>query len=185
MSLPAEIDQQLSAGESVLWTGRPRQGLVLRGADAFLIPFSLLWGGFAFFWEFSVVRGGAPAFFALWGVPFVLIGLYLIVGRFFFEARLRASTVYALTSERVLIVSGVFARRVRSLNLRTLAELSLNQGRGDEGTISFGGGSPFAAMFGGLPGWPGAGRHVGPQFELLADAKGVFEKIRSAQRAAG
>jgi len=184
MTIPVEIEQQLSAGESVLWRGRPRQGIVVRGSDAFLIPFSLLWGGFAFFWEYSVLRSGAPAFFVLWGVPFVLVGLYFIAGRFFFEARLRAGTVYALTDERVLIVSGVFARRVRSLGLRTLAELSLSPGRGDEGTISFGGGSPLAGMFGGMAGWPGSERHLGPRFELLADARGVFEKIRAAQRAA-
>jgi hypothetical protein len=179
-----DIKTQLSAGERVLWSGQPRQGVIVRGADAFMIPFSLLWGGFAIFWELSVINSNAPAFFVLFGIPFVLIGIYLIVGRFFFEAKQRARTYYAVTNERVLIVSGLLVRQVKSLNLRTLSDLSLSESKGDHGTISFGGGSPFASMFGGFSGWPGMGAHLGPRFELIANAKAVYETIRGAQRAA-
>ncbi|MDT3737717.1 MAG: PH domain-containing protein [Denitratisoma sp.] len=179
-----DIKTQLSTGESVLWSGQPRQGIILRGTDAFMIPFSLLWGGFAIFWELSVINSNAPAFFVLFGIPFVLIGIYLIIGRFFFEAKRRARTYYAVTNERVLIVSGLFGRKVQSLNLRTLSDLSLSETKGDEGTIAFGGGSPFGSMFGGFSGWPGMGAYLGPRFELVANAKTIFETIRGAQRAA-
>jgi hypothetical protein len=184
MSTPnEEIKAQLSSGERVLWSGQPRQGVVVRGADAFMIPFSLMWGGFAIFWEASVLTSDAPAFFVLWGIPFVLIGVYLIIGRFYFEAKQRAHTFYAVTNERILIVSGVISRKVKSLNLRTLSDLSLSEGKGNEGTISFGGGSPFASMFGGMSGWPGMEAQLGPRFEMVASAKSVFETIREAQRA--
>lgn len=178
-----EIQSQLSRDEKVLWSGQPKQGFILRGADAFMIPFSLMWGGFAIFWELSVLNSDAPAFFVLWGIPFVLVGLYLIAGRFFFEAKQRANTFYALTNERVLILSGVFSRKVKSLNLRTLSDLSLSEGKQSEGTISFGGGSPFSSMFSGFSGWPGMEHHLGPRFELIPNAKSVFEAIRDAQRA--
>ena len=178
------IKAQLSSGENVLWSGQPRQGVIVRGSDAFMIPFSLMWGGFAIFWEFSVLTSNAPAFFVLWGIPFVLVGLYLIVGRFFFEAKQRTHTFYAVTNERILIVSGVFTRKVKSLNFRTLSDLSLTEGKDNEGSISFGGGSPFSSMFGGFSGWPGMEAHMGPRFELIAGAKSVFEIIRGIQRAA-
>lgn len=174
----------LSKDEKLLWSGQPRQGVIVRASDTLMIPFSLLWGGFAFNWEYSVMTSDAPAFFVLWGIPFVAIGIYMIVGRFFFEAKQRASTFYAVTNERVLIVSGLISRKVKSLNLRTLSDLSLSEGKGNEGTISFGGGSPFASLFNGFSGWPGMGQHIGPTFDTIPHAKTVFETIRGAQRAA-
>jgi len=179
-----EIRARLSSGEKVLWSGQPRQGVVVRGADALMIPFSLMWGGFAIFWEYSVLTSNAPVFFVLWGIPFVLIGLYMIVGRFLFEAKGRARTFYGVTDERILIVSGLLSRKVTSLNLRTISDLSLTEGKGNEGTISFGGGSSFSSMWGGFSGWPGMGARLGPRFEMIAGAQSVFETIRAAQRAA-
>ncbi len=74
----AGLAGRLLNGEKIVWWGRPAQGLLLTSRDWMLIPFSLLWGGFAIFWEASVLSTDGPVFFKLWGVPFVLIGLYLL-----------------------------------------------------------------------------------------------------------
>jgi hypothetical protein len=175
-TLPDEIRRELAPLEQVLWSGRPKQGLVLRGSDAFQIPFSLLWCGFALFWETGVARTG-NAFFMLWGVPFVAIGLYMVFGRFFFDARQRARTFYAVTGQRVLIVSGVFARSIKSLDLKGLAALTLSEGRDGRGSIVFG---PDAGMFGGSSSWPGSRAQVAPRFDLIEDARRVHDIIRGA-----
>jgi hypothetical protein len=176
------IKGQLSAGERLLWSGQPKQGVFLRGSDTFLIPFSLMWGGFAFYWEFSVIKSNAPLFFMLWGIPFVLAGLYLIAGRFFFEAKQRSRTFYAVTNERILIVSGIFNQTTKSLGLRTLSDISIVEGKNADGTISFGGSSPFSSLLSGFSGWPGMGQHIGPSFEMIGSARAVYETIRTAQK---
>ncbi len=95
----------LRHGEQLRWVGQPDPRVRFTPADAFLVPFSLMWGGFAVFWEVQVILRGAPAFFTLWGIPFVLVGLYLIVGRFVYKKRRKLKTVYGLTDSRAMVSS--------------------------------------------------------------------------------
>jgi len=168
---------KLSSSENVLWSGRPRQGLMLRGADMMMIPFSLLWGGFAVYWEMSVIAADAPLMFKLWGIPFILMGIHMVIGRFFIEAWQRSRTFYMITNERAIITSGLFQQRVKSIELRTLVEFALTEGRSGEGTISFGV-TPAGDMFSGLTSWPGVESQ--PRFDTVPDARNVYELIRSA-----
>ncbi len=135
--MPEEVSQALERGERLLWVGAPQRGFKLRAADIYLIPFSLFWAGFAVFWESSVLAiQGSPFFMKLWGIPFVLVGLYLVVGRFFVDAKMREWTVYAVTSQRALIFSGMFRREMKSLTLRNLPEVSVVKAYDGSGTIS-------------------------------------------------
>lgn len=174
----------LAHGERLLWSGQPRGGIRFRLADAFLVPFSLLWGGFAVFWEWGVLQTPAPGFFALFGVPFVLMGLYITVGRFFVDAWQRSKTTYFLTDQRAVILSGLFSTQMKSLPLRSMADFTFSE-RGDRsGTITFGSPSIFGSGMM-VPGWPGAGRHQQPAFEMIEDVRLVHEQLRTAVIAAG
>lgn len=177
------IAAELGPGEQMLWAGRPFQGLALRASDAIAIPFSLLWGGFAIFWESSVFSQGAPLLFKLWGIPFVLVGLYLIVGRFFFDSWSRKKTYYGLTTKRVLIVSGIYSREIKSLELGSLNDMSLSERSSGSGSIVFG---PGQAAFGG---WPGSfrrnGQVVAPSFDMIPKVRQIYNHIREAKTAAG
>lgn len=182
-SIESVIQHELQSKENLLWAGSPKNGLILHSNDVFLIPFSLLWGGFAIFWESSVIKEGAPFFFALWGIPFVLVGLYLILGRFFVDAWNRKMMVYGVTTQRVIIISGLLHRTVKSLSIQNLGELTLTEMQNRSGDITFGT-SIFPMAFWMRSGWPGAGKYAPPAFELIDNARHVYDLIRQAQNQA-
>ena len=180
-SAELELSGCLEPGESLVWTGVPRQGLLLRAFDAFMIPFSLLWGAFAVFWEASVLDKGAPLFFVLGGIPFVVVAVYITVGRFFVDARVRANAFYGLTDRRAIIVSGVFSRTTTSLPLGTLTDISREERKDGTGTIQLGKPQPFAAWYAGIQ-WPGMAKYQTPAFELITDVKRVYAQLIEKQR---
>ena len=180
--LEQRVRTDLSAGEKLLWSGQPAGGVRFRAADILMIPFSLLWGGFAVFWETMVLRQGAPGFMAMWGIPFVLMGVYIVVGRFFVDAAVRARTYYALTNQRVVILSGLWSRELKSLWLRNLPEIVLREGMGALGTIEFGTSAmPMGQWFRGTS-WPGMSRYQPPSFDLIENPGNVYNLIRSAKQ---
>ncbi|MDJ0358248.1 hypothetical protein [Paenarthrobacter sp. PH39-S1] len=96
----------LREGEQLLWVGQPDPRVRFTGADAFLVPFSVFWGGFAVFWEVMAITTVRQPLFIIWGIPFVLLGLYFIFGRFIVKKRGKIATVYALTNSRAIVCSG-------------------------------------------------------------------------------
>ena len=175
-----DLQGYLAPGEKLLWSGQPETGLKLRASDTFVIPFSLMWAGFAFFWEYSVLSTNAPLFFRLWGVPFVLVGLYMVVGRFFVDAWVRARTVYGVTSQRILILPGD-TRSLTSLSLRTLPEVTVTERPDGSGTISFGG-LPYLATSS-----PRGFRYPSSTcraFEFIFEVRTVSSIIQAAQQKA-
>lgn len=167
----------LRPGERVLWRGQPIvRRFVLRGSP-FMIPFTFLWFAFAIFWEASVLGTRAPGFFALWGLPFVAVGAYISIGRFYVAWREATRTVYLLTDERIVVAGGAFSTRIQELSLRSLPAPSLDQGADGVGTITFGPTFPFGAW---MPaGWPMM-RSMSPTFTTIADASAVFKRIDEA-----
>jgi hypothetical protein len=145
VELPLSTEHILSAelgrSETLLWSGRPRQGVIFRSYDPFVFLFALAWTG----------------------------------------ARQRAKTHYGLTNERVIIISGVFSRTVKSLQLRTLSDVSLTQTRGEYGTITFGPTGPWMNHLAGS--WSGNSCQS-PAFESITHSRDVFDQIRHAQKAA-
>lgn len=150
---------QLQPGERVLWSGQPAQGLIFRPIDAGLVPFSLLWGGFALFWNVGVWAGGAPLFFRLWGLPFLIAGLYVTVGRFFHARHLRSKISYTLTDRRAIIRSKPSTRDM-PLTPQTSVETSVRSNGTGTLMLSNGGGR-HSAFSGNIKGaqalWLGVG----------------------------
>jgi hypothetical protein len=177
------ISQELGGSERLLWAGRPCPGIKFQGADVFLAPITLLWCGFAIFWEASAITKNAPFFFKLWGIPFVLAGMYFVFGRFVVDAKRRERVFYGVTNERIIIISTLFRRNIKTMSLRTLTDVSMTEGNGKTGTITFGAAPAFYSMFGNSS-WLGMGQNTIPAFQMIENTRTVYGLISDAQKAA-
>src|ERR1700722_7474529 len=175
---PPLLTSALELGEKLIWWERLQGGIVFRGMDGYLIPFSIVWTSAA---GVGGARGlPSPQFAPQAAIPilFVAIGAYLVVGRFFYDAWRRGRTVYGLTDRRILIVR---PSKLVSLSLEGLSEMSLTERRSGRGSIAFGPSSGGA-------GWnrqgPWSGEPRVPTFEFIPEARKVQAAIRDAQKKA-
>jgi hypothetical protein len=196
MTFGSPLDGFLDPGENLLWSGQPKQGVRLQASDWFAIPFSIFWCGFVFVWEamalgigFGVHAQNAPRgaawlawIFPLWGVPFVVIGVYMLVGRFFVDAMRRTKTWYGITNRRLIIYKALFTSNVTSYDFETLTNLQLIERKDNSGDIVFG--TPvvndnLANSFGQRRRYAAT-----PGFYLLPSARQIYNQIREVQKSA-
>lgn len=123
-----KLQPEMMSGESVYWAGTPNPSVIFHSDDWAMVPFSLLWGGFAIFWEAGALgywgkglRGGGFSWFmAIWGIPFIVIGQYMIWGSFLYDAWLKRRTYYAVTNRRILILQEGWKRKTNSMYLESI-----------------------------------------------------------------
>lgn len=167
------IDKQLLKGERLVWKGAPTPGVFFRPIDIFLIPFSVFWAGFAIFWNGAVWL--APSsdidwLFKLWGLPFLVAGAYITVGRFLHDAKIRRHLAYGVTSQRVLIVRRKRSGNVvRAFDLTQLSSMELQEKNDGLGSIIF----EQQSMF---------GMNAGVDFWIPALNLARFDRIESPRR---
>jgi len=187
--VPPALSAALDAGERLLWWGVPKRGFVLRRTDGMLIPFSFLFLGIAVFWEWQVVHAAEPVF-AIFGIPFILAGLYVVAGRFVHDAMRRRRIVYGITDKRVLIIA---PRSLESIELSSLDQIHLEKTAGHVGSVVFGPKLPLANVFAqdsffrtsprDIRLW--TGEPILPTLEFVAEAEKVLNTVRAAKAAAG
>lgn len=124
----------LAPGETILWRGRPEKGHLLSGKDVLLIPFGIFYCGFAIFWTVSALTV-APLPFAMFGVPFICVGLYITIGRSIHTASVRKRTVYVITNRKILRRRG---NKIDMLDAKTMPAIHVTARTDGTGTIQFG-----------------------------------------------
>src|SRR5580658_10467386 len=111
-----KVQPELMSAEVIQWAGMPNPAIIFHSDDWTAIPFSLMWGGFFFFWEAGSLgywvhghKSNTPAtFMAIWGIPFIIMGQYMIWGRFIADGWSKRKTYSAITDRRVLVVQEVW-----------------------------------------------------------------------------
>jgi hypothetical protein len=126
----------LADGEVLLWEGRPspRIRFELTVKNLLLTVFGTIFASFALaiFYTHLVEGDWGGVLFA---VPFVLMALFLLVGRHWWDSYRRAKTRYALTDRRALIARALGRRVVESHVITHDARIDLIPGV--EATVLF------------------------------------------------
>lgn len=120
--------------EYVLWEGKPEKGNIFNASELPIVIFSFVWLAFSLFWELTVIKSGAPIIFSLWGIPFIVIGVYLLIGRFIQKAFLRNKTYYVITNKNIIVKTG---SKIKIYNGNDLPSMDIEIHKNGNGTIIF------------------------------------------------
>lgn len=102
----------------------------------------------------------------------------MFVGRFFIDAWQRGKTHYAVTNQRIIILSGIFSTSIESLDLKTLPPVTLSEKSNGRGSVAFGQPTETAPV-----GFKNRQLIQPPSFDSIENARNVFQIIRNAQQA--
>lgn len=137
-NLPPDIQQliqtELKPFERIRWAGQPTVDNMSLKIYTLIFVFGLFWTAFAVFWVltasglisiFGSGKGGFPdvfgsnriepmrLIFACFGIPFILIGLWMLSRPFTAKKKLKqlaSRTAYVVTDRRAIIIDGGFCK---------------------------------------------------------------------------
>jgi hypothetical protein len=186
-------DGFLDEGEHVLWQGRPDPGIEWRQMLSPTSLFGVVFTAFSLFWIGAAAAmiwgtGDAPGIFVLFplfGLPFLLIGLFMMGGNVVWAAYLRRSTIYSVTTRQVFIARDTGAgRTLEAIRIANITDIALEGG--DPGTVRIDVARPLGFRTEKIDGPDGMGMARSKRsFRLarLPEAARVFSLIRDQQRA--
>lgn len=132
--------EQLQPGEQLLWSGQGKPvRLAIQGLPAALfgVPFT----AFAVFWMWMAAGQRVPDlsggrfqdYFFLWGVPFVLVGLRMLLAPLWLYWK-ASRVIYAVSDRRALVITTAWRKTVQSFGPGELGQIErkeLADGCGD------------------------------------------------------
>jgi hypothetical protein len=131
------IARELEPGERTEWVGMPIPRFFTPASTATFI-FGIPWTAFAIFWTVSAGGESGEGFgifslFALFGIPFILIGFAMLLTPLW-TYRKALKTVYAITDRRAVTFDGGISMTIRSYppdQLQNLYRKEKSDGTGD------------------------------------------------------
>ncbi|MEM8932517.1 MAG: hypothetical protein AAGE94_15145 [Acidobacteriota bacterium] len=135
------IERELETGEHLDWVDRPiPRYFTARSTSLFL--FAIPWTGFSLFWIAGAAGFEMPdfsrgaAFFPLFGLPFVLVGLAML-GSPLWTRYKSGRTLYVITDRRAIVFEGGGSTTIRSFRPDALRAMYRKEKRGGIGDVIF------------------------------------------------
>ena len=129
------IQDEMRASERLVWADRPSPGRLAVSALPMSF-FGIFFFGFAVFWMVGASQAmdgsepGVFALFPLFGLPFVLVGLGILLAPLWVYMRAHR-TVFAITSERLIIKKGRTVKSYEPEEIENIERTDHSNGLGD------------------------------------------------------
>jgi hypothetical protein len=137
--LQSKVDRELDSGESIEWIEMPIPRFftpIATGGFLFGIP----WTAFAISWTAAAAWGtsrdgaGVDVGFALFGVPFILVGFCMLSSPIW-AYRKALHTVYVITNRRAITFDGGMSMTIRSYTPDRLHDIYRKEKRDGTGDV--------------------------------------------------
>jgi hypothetical protein len=135
--LQARVNRELKPQETIRWIDQPVPRYFTPKAKAAFI-FPIPWTAFAFFWtagaSFSSAGDGSVGFMALFGIPFILVGLGMLSSPLW-AYRITLKTVYVITDQRAINFDGGRSTTISSYPPEKLQNVYRNENKDGTGDV--------------------------------------------------
>jgi len=170
-----DLEKHLGSKEELFWIGQPKQGSImpstLRGG---IIAIFIFWCCYVILW--TIMACFSNTSFSFWFFGFLLscwLPAILIIC-FVYDTRRRKNTIYGLTNKRVIIKSGIWNKKVKSYDLRSISDLEYSEKADGSGSVMLGPVRSFS-LWGGYSHFPFEPKR--PMLEYITEVKNVYNKI--------
>jgi hypothetical protein len=178
-SISQLFQRELLPRERILWTGQPIPYALLNKGDIFLIPFSFIWFGIVLSSFRDMFKASSSMIFPSFLIPalFLIVGFYMSIGRFIYLYLVKKKTYYAITDQRVLVLTNLFGKNLQAVYIKDLQNITKSENSNGNGTIIFGNQNNNSNQNSGLSFFNSYNGVNVPTFSNIKDVKQVYEKV--------
>jgi len=172
-----QLQPELTIDEQFIWAGRPKRGIMFNWSDVFLIPLSFGWMGMVVYGFLDTnMNDGIESIVV--PIPFLIFGLYFTIGRFLWDMRKRATSVYGLTTKRVIIKYSVLGQTIDSIDIDMLTNIDKDNRSNGSGSIELWNKDLFGPIGGVII---IRGQRI-PTLQYIENVNEVYDKILGLQK---
>ena len=161
----------LTAGENILWSGKPRKAPFILAHSLTMMPIAIVWICFDFSAISSILSGGGFQWFLLGFFALHLMPVWIWLGSLITAPKRWRNTGYYVTNRRIIIQGGFLAVNEKSLFFKDIRSVQNKVGIFDK---LFGTGSIlFNAEL-----LSGNNKATPPSFQYLDNAQEIYARVQ-------
>jgi hypothetical protein len=182
-----QFNDELTAGERIEWCGKPYQGIFFEKEDIVrLIPNIVFSSLFVFiFLRFflNIISFLGIVVFIILSTLVTFSAISMLAGKLIIGPWRRRKTFYAVTNQRIIIISGIENRNIKSIRLNGLKEINVSYRKNGKGIIRFGNAveTPWDSRFTTHLYYLVERNVYNPEFDMIDDVKKVYNLIKKLQ----